>query len=1451
MIKSLKPGQEPVLEFSDLNPNVFEGVTSLSLPLREPLKRDVELGYEIFDENDQSIASGQYTLAKEAGSFILTGLPLPNDDALDGPTRPYRVVITEPSGRVNEILLSVLDNDDPPTLTVADASVAEGAPVSFVVSLSSVSGYDIVVSRKANSGGSATGSSDYTELAPLSFTIPAGQTSATIDVTTRGDALDDSDETFELILSAPQHVTIIDGTGVGTILDDDAEPSLEFVAATQSVGEASGSVTVSVQLSAVSGRVVSVPYTIAGTAAAAGVDHTLAAGTITIAAGAVMGQAIFSIVSDALSEASETVVLTLGAPSFASLGTQNSHTVTIIDDDGAPTLNVSDATVTEGGNLIFTVSLTGPVGVDVTFDWAASNGTALVADGDYAAGSGSGVTIASGQLSTTLTVSSTVDTRDEENETLSVTVSNVQNIAGGDLVATGTINDDDAAPTVSFALAAQSTGVETGTFTVQVNLSSVSGREVIVPLTVAAGSTATNVTDYTLSGATITITAGQTSGEVTLAVAVDALDEVTETVVLNLGTPTFATVSGITTHTLSIDDDDTAPSLSLASASAAEGTGLVFTISLSAVSGQAVSFSFSANSGGTATAGTDYVGLAATSLTIPAGGSSATVSVASTADSLDEADETFSASISSPVNASIATGAATGTITDDDAAPTLSIADLSVSEGTGAGSTNAVLTITSSASSGQAITIDYVTSDGTASQPGDYTSATGTATIAVGATATTLTVPISRDALDEADEAFTVTLSAGANYTSAGSDLSAMVTITDDDLAPSLSLADTSVTEGAGSVFTVSLSAASGKDVVFGYATATVTAVSPADYTAISGTATIAAGATEATFMVTTSDDALDEVDETYQMNIVNPVNATVADGTGVGTIQDNDTAPTISVADVSVTEGSGAGTSEAILTITASVASGLGITVDYATANGTASQPGDYTSTSGTATIAAGSTTTTLTVAIARDTADEQDEALTVALSNGANYTVAGSDLNAAVTITDDDTAPTLSIADVSVTEGSGAGTTEAVLTVTASAASGQEITVNYATADGTASQPGDYTLTSGTATIAEGSTTATLTVPISRDAVDESDETFTLTLSAGANYTVAGSDLSATATIQDDDGAGTLSIADVSLAEGTGAGTTQAVLTVTLAAASGLETTIDYATSNGTASQPGDYTLAAGTVTIAAGNTTGTLTVPISRDALDEVDESFTVTLSGGTNYVVGGSDLSAIVTITDDDAAPTLSIADLSLNEGSGAGTTDAVLTVTASAVSDQEITVNYATANGTATLADSDYSSAAGTATIAAGSTTATLTVSVQKDAKLEGDETFAVNLSAGANYTAAGSDLGATVTITNDDAAPTLSISDVTVTEGTGAVLTVSLSAASGLETTANYASTNGTAVQPGDYTSASGTATIAAGATSTTLTITTIDDSVDEGSESLTVTLTAPSNATLLDDVAA
>ena len=806
-------------------------------------------------------------------------------------------------------------------------------------------------------------------------------------------------------------------------------------------------------------------------------------------------------------------------------------------------------------------------------------------------------------------------------------------------------------------------------------------------------------------------------------------------------------------------------------------------------------------------------------------------------DTLDEANDTYTLNLSNATNATILDASGTGTINDDDPLPSLSIDDVTVTEGD-SGSVTATFTVTLSTISGRTVSVDYAAANGTATAPGDYLGTGGTLIFAAGETTKTVTVQVNGDTLDEANESYFVNLSNPSNATV--TDGQGLGTINDDDPMPSLVIDDVSVTEGdAGTTnanFTVSLSSLSGQSVTVDFATANGTAIAPGDYTARTGTLTFTAGQLTRTITVAVNPDTIDEVNETYFLNLSNATNATIADNQGVGTIIDDDGLPSLSVNDVTVVEGQ-SGTVNANFTVSLSAPSGQSVSIGWTAADGTATSPADYMGGGGNIVFNPGITTRTLTVVVNSDTLDEIDENFTVHLTDPNNATIAD-DIGLG-TITDDDAPPGLSVNDVTVTEGD-AGTVNAVFTVTLSPVSGRAVSVNWATANGSAVSPADYEAIGGQLSFAAGETAKQVAVTVNADLLDEANETFLVNLSGPTNATIT--DGQGIGTITDNDPLPTLAVDDVTVTE-LDSGTVGATFTVSLNAPSGREVNVNYATANGSASSPSDYESAIGALTFNAGQTTKTVTVVVHSDVLDEADETFFFNLAGPTNATL--ADGQGLGTITDNDPTPTLSVNDVTVLEGN-TGTVPATFTVTLSASSGRAVTVDYATANDSA-AAPGDYAATSGGLTFNPGETTRTVTVNVNGDLLNEVTERFFLNLT---NPTNAGLPDGqAFGTITDDDGTPAISINDVTVGESnaSGASFSVNLSSASGQTVTVDYATANGTAISPADYTAGNDTVTFSPGQTSRTVTVPVVNDLLDEDDETFLVNLTNAQHATIGD----
>ena len=410
----------------------------------------------------------------------------------------------------------------------------------------------------------------------------------------------------------------------------------------------------------------------------------------------------------------------------------------------------------------------------------------------------------------------------------------------------------------------------------------------------------------------------------------------------------------------------------------------------------------------------------------------------------------------------------------------------------------------------------------------------------------------------------------------------------------------------------------------------------------------------------------------------------------------------------------------------------------------------------------------------------------------------------------------------------------------------------MDYTTNGVSATADSDYGTTSGTLTFAVGETSKTITVPITNDDILETaSETFTVDLLPASLVTngrsVSIGDGQAVGTITDNDVA-TLDFGDdQTVAESDGS----ASFTVTMSAASDAVVEVDYTTNGVSATADSDYGTTSGTLTFAVGETSKTITVPITNDdILETASETFTVDLlpaslvTNGRSVSIG--DGQAVGTITDNDVATLDFGDDQTVAESDGS----ASFTVTMSAASDAVVEVDYTTNDGTA-VAGSDYTANSGTLTFAAGETSKTITVLITNDDLVDlANETFTVDFLPATLVTNGRSvsvgDGQAVGTITDNDGQASISINDVAVDESAGtATFTVSVSPQVDTDVTVTYALSNGSATLGSDYdyaTAAPYTVTIPAESDSGSLSVAVVDDAlVDLATETFLVTLSSPS----------
>ena len=658
-----------------------------------------------------------------------------------------------------------------------------------------------------------------------------------------------------------------------------------------------------------------------------------------------------------------------------------------------PALTIADVSAGEAdGALTFTVSLSFAGGTPVTVGYATENGTAT-AGADYDAASGT-LTFPSGSTEAqTVGVTVTDDAVDEGAETFTMRLHDAQGATLADGEATARINDDDGR---AVKVEPDSLNVDEGA---SARYTVVLGSRPTASVTV----TVEAPTKLSTEPAVLKFEPGEWAIEQTVTVEAEHdNDAIVDKPVAVLHPARGGDYEGeVAALQVKIVELDT-PTLAIADAGAAESDGVLrFAVSLSLESDTGVTVDFATvATGDTATAGADYQAASGT-LRFPARTRAArTITVTVTNDGVDEPDEeTFTVTLSNPVNAVLAgagtTAVATGTITDDDAEPKLTIADARLSEGSG----SMQFTVTLAGESAQPVTVAYGTANVTATAGSDYTAVGGTLTFAPGTTERTIAVPIIADTLDEPEEEqFRVQLSDPQN--AALEEATATGTITDDDAEPKLTIADARLGESGGSMrFAVTLDGASGRLVAVAYATTDETATAGADYTVAGGTLTFTAGTTEHMIAVPIADDGLDEDNETFTVTLSEPRNAALAVATATGTITDDDAEPTLTIADASLGEGGGS----MRFTVTLAGESVEPVTVAYATEDVTATAGADYSAANGTLTFAAAAPARTIAVPVTDDGLDEDSETFTVTLRDPQNAAL--EEATATGTITDDDT--------------------------------------------------------------------------------------------------------------------------------------------------------------------------------------------------------------------------------------------------------------------------------------------------------------------------------------------------------------------------------------------------------------------------------------------------------------
>jgi len=786
----------------------------------------------------------------------------------------------------------LLNLGSPARVAVSGTTVSESAGNAAVTIslLDQPSGSPVTVSY-ATSNGMAQAGSDYGSTSGTA-TITAGAMSTVVHVPIINDAVDELDETFTVTISNASGASIQTGTASVTITDDDPTPSLAV--ANLSVAESAGAAAVTITLSGASDREVRVGYSTSIGTATAGQDFAATSGTAVFAPGTLSKAISVPITNDALYETNETFSFAISQPVNAVIGGSATATVTITNDDPAPSLSVAPVTVEErAGSASVRIAQSAVSGRATSLQFATANGAALAGQ-DYTASSGT-ATIPAGATSTAITLQVIDDEIDEPDESFTVAFSNVQNATLGVQSVTVTIKNDDALPVITAPAIVVSE--DAGTAVLRLVQSFAARWDVTVGFA-TSGETAQHLTDYLARNGTATIPAGATSTTVVIQLVNETLSEAPEYFTVSFYNPSRATLAP-TAISVRVDivDDDGEPAISVSGGTYSKSVGAaIAVISLSRAAGRDVAVQYRTING-TAVAGRDHTAVSGT-ITVRAGETSAVVTIPITDDAVYEFDEVFVVELLSPVGATLAPSGAQAeiVIADNDSVPGYSVTGETIIESDG----EAVVRIVMQEPSEQPITFNYATLNNGAVAPGDYDGGAGSVTLPAGETSARIVVPIVDDSLHETDEDIDVAVTpTGADTATqsaaAASTGTARIVIHDDDPQPAISVLNLAVMESVGNALvTVALDAPSGLDVTFNYETVDGTAVAPLDYKATAGSGTIPAGATSTTVAILVRDDSRYEKEpENFSVRLTSVAGASVApNAAGAVTIQENDPPP-------------------------------------------------------------------------------------------------------------------------------------------------------------------------------------------------------------------------------------------------------------------------------------------------------------------------------------------------------------------------------------------------------------------------------------------------------------------------------------------------------------------------------------------------------------------------------
>jgi hypothetical protein len=850
--------------------------------------------------------------------------------------------------------------------------------------------------------GTATEGTDYQDLSGI-ITIPAGQTIAVLPFRTIDDIEVENNETVTLtLLTSAAYTGGGDSTTI-TIIDDDL-PNVFVTASDDTAREnnASGGNFVVSRIGRLDINL-RVNFTLEGTASFGADYPALAALSIIIPAGSATADIPIPAINDGLNEGEESVIIRLSSSSSYNVGNPGSATIIIVDDEGANvTLSASDASAAEVANPgAFTFSRAGgTIGAPLVVYFAV-NGTA--ARGIDYTDIPNFITIPAGATSFVLPISPINDAINEDNETVTVGLLPAPEYTMATTAPqTVTITSEDTgAVGVGFTVA-ESSGNETVTGPLlSVQLSKVATQPVSVNYAVSGGSATGGGVDYTLAAGTITLLPSTNNQSFRITVVNDTTAETNETIRVTLSSPVNAVLDGISTHTYTIIDDDrfgnvtaTATTPNALEAGAVPG---MFRIqrSGSTVSNLVVEYQIL----GSASSPADYEPIPSL-VTIPIGVSFVDVTITPVDDSTDETNETVTLNLLNAPGGRLASPSDTATVNiiDDDSSANLPTVSIVATDNTASepGSDTGAFTILRTGDTSADLTVSFSVS-GTATAA-DYSSIGTSATIPAGATETTVTITPVDDATAETNETVTVTLTAIDSYR-VGIMSHATVVIEDNEVAISIASDGNSSEDGSSTgSFVITRTGNVASDLTVNFVVSG-TATRTNDFTAFAPSVVIPAGTNAVSIPVSTVDDTAAEGIETVVVSLTAGAGYTVrAPSSATVLILDDEAVVTITATD----DTAGEPTASGVFTISRSGGVVDPLTVFFSV-TGTASNGTDYASVPSQAVIPAGTNATALVITPIDDDLVEGPETVSVTLSTNSSYAL-GSPASALITIVDNE---------------------------------------------------------------------------------------------------------------------------------------------------------------------------------------------------------------------------------------------------------------------------------------------------------------------------------------------------------------------------------------------------------------------------------------------------------------